>query len=60
MAVYASSVEDFGEAHRQHLRMLQLIEARDLPGLLAENHWHLEHTSRTVAEALAEARGEPA
>lgn len=56
MAIYASTVEDFGEAHRQHLRMLQLIEARDLPALLTETHWHLEHTSRTVAEALAEAR----
>lgn len=59
MAIYASTVEDFGEAHRQHLRMLQLIEDRDLPGLLAETQWHLEHTSRTVAEALAEARGAP-
>lgn len=52
MAIYASSVEDFGEAHRQHVRMLELIEARDLPGLLAENEWHLEHTRRTVAESL--------
>jgi len=62
MAVYASTVDDFAEAHRQHLRMLELIEARDLPGLLAETAWHLEHTSRTVAEALGEALGvaEPA
>jgi DNA-binding GntR family transcriptional regulator len=59
MAIYASTVEDFSEAHRQHLRMLELIEARDLPALLAETHWHLEHTSRTVAEALAEARRTP-
>jgi DNA-binding GntR family transcriptional regulator len=59
MAIYASTVEDFSEAHRQHLRMLELIEARDLPALLAETHWHLEHTSRTVAEALAEARRPP-
>ena len=59
MAIYASTVEDFDEAHRQHLRMLQLIEAKDLPALLAETHWHLEHTSRTVAEALAEARHTP-
>ncbi|OLT00322.1 hypothetical protein BJF90_36175 [Pseudonocardia sp. CNS-004] len=54
MAVYASAVEDFAEAHRQHLRMLELIEARDLQGLLAETAWHLEHTSRTVTEALGE------
>lgn len=57
MAVYASTVDDFTEAHRQHLRMLELIESRDLPGLLDETAWHLEHTSRTVAEALAEALG---
>jgi DNA-binding GntR family transcriptional regulator len=57
MAIYASTVEDFAEAHRQHLRMLELIEARDLPGLLEETAWHLEHTSRTVAEALEEALG---
>jgi DNA-binding GntR family transcriptional regulator len=57
MAVYASTVDDFAEAHRQHLRMLELIECRNLPGLLDETAWHLEHTSRTVAEALAEALG---
>jgi DNA-binding GntR family transcriptional regulator len=57
MAVYASTVDDFAEAHRQHLRMLELIERRNLPGLLDETAWHLEHTSRTVAEALAEALG---
>ncbi|NIZ90930.1 GntR family transcriptional regulator [Kineococcus rubinsiae] len=55
MSIYASTVEDFGEAHRQHLAMLALIEARDLPGLLAETRWHLEHTSRTVARALSDA-----
>lgn len=60
MAIYASTVEDFAEAHRQHLRMLELIEARDLPGLLDETVWHLEHTSRTVAEALREALGDGA
>nr|WP_281373218.1 GntR family transcriptional regulator [Kineococcus aurantiacus] len=59
MAIYASTVEDFSEAHRQHLRMLELIESGDLPGLLAENDWHLEHTRRTVAEALSEARRPP-
>lgn len=56
MAIYASTVEDFGEAHRQHVRMLEFIEARDLPALLAENEWHLEHTRRTVAEALSDAQ----
>jgi len=55
MSIYASTVEDFGEAHRQHLAMLDLIEARDLPGLLAETRLHLEHTSRTVGRALADA-----
>ncbi|PRY14644.1 GntR family transcriptional regulator [Kineococcus rhizosphaerae] len=59
MAIYASTVEDFSEAHRQHVRMLGLIETGDLPGLLAENDWHLEHTRRTVAEALSEARRPP-
>ena len=58
MTIYASTVDDFAEAHRQHLRMLELIESRDLPGLLEETAWHLEHTSRTVAEALEEALGE--
>lgn len=52
MSIYASTVEEFGEAHRQHLEMLRLIEARDLPGLLDETAWHLEHTARTVAEAF--------
>jgi DNA-binding GntR family transcriptional regulator len=55
MSIYASTVEDFSEAHRQHLAMLELIEARDLPGLLAETRLHLEHTSRTVGQALADA-----
>ena len=55
LSVYASTVEDFGEAHRQHLRMLRLIEDRDLDGLLQETSWHLEHTSRTVVEALSAA-----
>jgi DNA-binding GntR family transcriptional regulator len=59
MTIYASTVDDFAEAHRQHVRMLELIESRDLPGLLDETAWHLEHTSRTVAEALGEALGEP-
>jgi DNA-binding GntR family transcriptional regulator len=58
MTIYASTVDDFAEAHRQHLRMLEFIESRDLPGLLEETAWHLEHTSRTVAEALEEALGE--
>jgi DNA-binding GntR family transcriptional regulator len=52
MSIYASTVEEFGEAHRQHLEMLRLIEARDLPGLLEATAWHLDHTARTVAEAF--------
>jgi hypothetical protein len=60
MAIYSSTVDDFAEAHRQHLRMLAFIEARDLPGLLDETAWHLEHTSRTVAEVLQEALGDQA
>lgn len=59
MSIYASTVDDFAEAHRQHLRMLALIEARDLPGLLEETAWHLEHTSHTVADALTTAASSP-
>lgn len=59
MSIYASSVEDYTEAHRQHLRMLALIEARDLPGLLEETAWHLHHTAHTVADALTEAAAAP-
>jgi len=55
MSIYASTVEDFAEAHRQHLRMLALIEARDLPGLLEETAWHLQHTAHTVVDALTSA-----
>jgi len=57
MSIYATTVEEFGEAHRQHTEMLRLIGARDLPGLLQETAWHLEHTARTVAEALTAAAG---
>jgi DNA-binding GntR family transcriptional regulator len=52
MSIYASTVDEFGEAHRQHLEILRRIEARDLPGLLDETAWHLEYTARTVAEAF--------
>jgi DNA-binding GntR family transcriptional regulator len=52
MAIYASTVDDFREAHRQHLEILAAIRARDLYALLLLTTEHAEHTSRTVTEAL--------
>lgn len=56
MAIYATAVEDFGEAYRQHRRILHLFATRDLHGLLAETAKHLEYTADTVA-ALTNASG---
>ncbi|AQA02881.1 hypothetical protein BVC93_11045 [Mycobacterium sp. MS1601] len=53
MAIYASSVEDFTEAHRQHLEILDAIAARDTYTLLVKTAEHSEYTSRTVTAALA-------
>ncbi|QCB94149.1 GntR family transcriptional regulator [Cellulomonas shaoxiangyii] len=52
MAIYASTVDDFREADRQHRLMLRHIRARDLSALLVELSEHLEHTEATVVAAL--------
>ncbi|MEU7769366.1 GntR family transcriptional regulator [Nocardia sp. NPDC049190] len=52
MAIYASTVDDFREAHRQHLEILSLIRARDLAGLLTKIEEHLDYTARTISQAL--------
>ncbi|WP_382306860.1 GntR family transcriptional regulator [Herbiconiux sp. UC225_62] len=56
MAIYASTVDDFREAHRQHLEMLDLIRTRNLSALLMATAEHLDYTARTVSEALEKAR----
>jgi DNA-binding GntR family transcriptional regulator len=52
MAIYASTVDDFVEAHAQHVEILDLIRNRDLAELLVKIEAHLEYTLRTVAQAL--------
>ncbi|QNJ93861.1 GntR family transcriptional regulator [Mycolicibacterium fluoranthenivorans] len=52
MAIYASRVDDFTEAHRQHVEILDAIAARDTYTLLLRNAEHSEYTSRTVTTAL--------
>jgi DNA-binding GntR family transcriptional regulator len=52
MAIYASSVNDFQEAHTQHVGLLDLIKARDLTQLLVMTDEHLDYTERTVLAAL--------
>jgi DNA-binding GntR family transcriptional regulator len=52
MAIYASTVDDFREAHAQHLEILELIRAGNLPELLLKLEEHLEYTERTILEAL--------
>lgn len=52
MAIYASTVEDFDEAHRQHQRILQHIRKRNLSALLVELAEHIDYTESAVAEAL--------
>lgn len=52
MAIYASTVDDFREAHAQHLEILELIRAGDLPNLLVAIENHLHHTAKTVLQAL--------
>jgi DNA-binding GntR family transcriptional regulator len=53
MAIYASSVDDFQEAQRQHAESLAAITARDLYTLIIKTTEHSEYTSRTVTAALA-------
>ena len=55
MAIYASTVENFREAHRQHLDILAAIRERDLYTLLLQTTEHSEHTCRTVSQALPNA-----
>jgi DNA-binding GntR family transcriptional regulator len=52
MAIYASSVDDFREAHRQHLQILHLIATRNLSALLIETSEHLTYTARAVVSAI--------
>lgn len=53
MAIYASSVADFAEAHAQHTEILNLIQGRDLTGLLHAIEEHLAYTARIVAQSLS-------
>jgi DNA-binding GntR family transcriptional regulator len=52
MVIYASTVEDFREAHAQHLEILELIRTGDLAQLLVKIENHLEYTASTVSRAL--------
>jgi DNA-binding GntR family transcriptional regulator len=52
MAIYASNVDDFREAHAQHLDILDLIRNGDLAELLAKIEDHLDYTARTISQAL--------
>lgn len=54
MAIYASRVDDFAEAQRQHRFMLDLIRRGDLSGLLVATAHHLDYTAKTVVAALGE------
>jgi DNA-binding GntR family transcriptional regulator len=53
MAIYASSVDDFQEAQRQHAEILAAIAEWDLYTLIIKTTEHSEYTSRTVTAALA-------
>lgn len=57
LAIYASSVDDFDEAQRQHLSLLEHIRSRDLAALLDELDRHLMYTADTIMRALG--RTEP-
>jgi DNA-binding GntR family transcriptional regulator len=57
MAIYATSVDDFAEAHRQHVEILNLIKARDLAGLLARTEEHLAYTAQIVSRSLSNPPG---
>jgi DNA-binding GntR family transcriptional regulator len=54
LAIYASTVEDFAEAHRQHVQILDAIAARDLYTLMILTTEHSDYTSRTVTAAINE------
>jgi DNA-binding GntR family transcriptional regulator len=58
MAIYASTVDDFHEAHRQHVEILESIASRDLHTLLIKTTEHSEYTSRAVTAALAKGPAE--
>lgn len=58
MAIYASTVDDFHEAHRQHVEILESIASRDLYTLLIKTTEHSEYTSRAVTAALAKGPAE--
>jgi DNA-binding GntR family transcriptional regulator len=45
-------VDDFAEAHAQHIEILQLIRKGDLAELLAKIEDHLDYTAQTVSQAL--------
>ncbi|NBD24554.1 GntR family transcriptional regulator [Paenibacillus glycinis] len=53
MTIYSSTVEDFREAHLQHLEILDIIKRRDLPLLLEKIADHLNYTRDVVSMALA-------
>lgn len=57
LAIYASSVDAFDEAHRQHLSLLECIRERDLDRLLAEIAHHLRYTEETVLRAVGDGTG---
>lgn len=57
LAIYASTVDDFDEAHRQHLSLLECIRERDLDRLLVETAEHLRYTEEAVLRAVGDGIG---
>jgi DNA-binding GntR family transcriptional regulator len=53
MTIYSSSVDDFQEAHIQHLEILDLIRQRNLSLLLGKIADHLIYTCDVVSKALS-------
>jgi DNA-binding GntR family transcriptional regulator len=51
VAIYASTIDDFQEAHRQHVEILESIAAGDLYSLLIKTTEHAEYTSGAVTAA---------
>ncbi|GAB3843350.1 GntR family transcriptional regulator [Nesterenkonia populi] len=52
LAIYASNVETYEEADRQHAVLMDHIRSRDLDGLLISLRSHLEYTRDIVLTAL--------
>lgn len=52
LAIYASTVAEFDEAHQQHHQLVQHIRNRDLPALLDELADHLSYTEAAIMRAL--------